>query len=233
MYEDELSDLLLPFVIMSAIFIYTCIVLFNVFGHEINAVIMNYSIINLWNSYPIPDHRFIEITLSSTDDKEHLFVEINAPFYNDPAPPSPPPPGPYPGLYNYEVVEIFFLNSSTNHYIELEFAPHGQYLVILLTARRQTFKQLLPLPDYTIEFPSSDRWIGRVHIPRSLFPSHIDRFNAYGIHGQGDNRTYEALYPAPKDSKQPDFHRLELFQPINFDSLLYIGDKDGDSWNNK
>ncbi len=155
---------------MSVIFICMCVV---VFGHEINAITMNYSITNLWNSYPIPDHEFIE----------------------------------------------------------LEFAPHGRYLVILLTARRQTFKQLLPLPDYTVEHPSSDRWIGRVHIPRSLFPSHIDRFNAYGIHGQGDNRTYEALYPAPRDSKQPDFHRLELFQPINFDSLLYVGDKDGDSWN--
>jgi hypothetical protein len=194
---------------------------------------MNYSITSLWNSYPIPDHRFIQISLSSTDDKDHLYVEINAPFFNDSAPPSPPPPGPYPGLYNYEVVEIFFLNSSTNHYIELEFAPHGQYLVILLTARRQTFKQLLPLPDYTVEYPSSNRWIGRVHIPRCHFPSHINRFNAYAIHGQGDNRTYEALYPAPRDSQRPDFHRLELFQPIDFDSLLSVGDKDGDSWNNK
>jgi hypothetical protein len=218
---------------MSVIFIYTCICLLNIFKYEISATTMNYSITSLWNSYPITNHPPIQIKFSSTIDKEHLYVEIDAPFFNDPEPPSPPPPGPYPGLYNYEVVEIFFLNSTTNHYIELEFAPHGQYLVILLTAQRQTFKELLPLPDYTVEHPSSNRWIGRVNIPRNLFPSHINRFNAYGIHGQGENRTYEALYPAPRDSKQPDFHRLELFQPIDFDSLLYVGDKDGDLWNNK
>lgn len=218
---------------MCAIFIFTSLCFLNIFGLQINATTMNYSITHRWNSYPITDHLPIQITFSSTEDKEHLYLEIDAPFFHDPSPPSPPPPGPYPGLYNYEVVEVFFLNSTTDHYIELEFGPHGHYLVILLTARRQTFKQLLPLPDYTVEYPSTNRWIGRVHIPRALFPSHIDRFNAYGIHGQGINRTYEALYPAPKDSQSPDFHRLELFQPINFDSLLYVGDKDGDDWNNK
>jgi hypothetical protein len=218
---------------MSVTFICSCIYLLNIFEYETSATTMNFSITSLWNSYPITDHRPIQVTFSSTDDKEHLYLEIDAPFFNDPAPPSPPPPGPYPGLYNYEVVEVFFLNSSTNHYIELEFSPHNDYLVILLTARRQRFKQLLPLPDYTVEHPAPNRWIGRAHIPRSLFPSHINRFNVYGIHGVDVNRTYEALYPAPRNSTQPDFHRLELFQSINFDSLLYVGDKDGDDWNNK
>jgi hypothetical protein len=192
---------------------------------------MKFAITNLWNSSPITDHRPVTLTLSSTNDKDHLCIEIDAPFFNDPAPSSISPPGPYPELWNYEVVELFFLSSSTNHYIELEFSPHGQYLVLLLTDRRKVLKQLLPLPDYTIERPSSDRWIGRVHIPRYLFPAHIDRFNAYAIHGQDNKRTYESLYPASSDSEKPDFHRLEFFQSINFDSLLYVGEKDGDSWN--
>lgn len=206
---------------------------FIFFINEIQSKSLNYSITNRWNSYPITDHPPIRLNFSSTDDQQHLLIEIDAPFFHDSPPPSPPPPGPYPGLYNYEVVEVFFLNSTTNHYIELEFGPYGHYLVILLTAERQTFKQLLPLPDYTVERPSQNRWIGRVNVPRAHFPSHVDRFNAYGIHGQGINRTYEALFPAPRDSPKPDFHRLELFQSIDFNSLLETGDKDGESWNNK
>jgi hypothetical protein len=53
------------------------------------------------------------------------------------------------------------------------------------------------------------------------------------IRGQDDKRTYEALYSAPPDCEKTDFHRLELFQSINFDLLLYVGDKDGDIRNNK
>jgi hypothetical protein len=171
--------------------------------------------------------------LSSTNDKDHLLIEIDAPFFNDPAPlSSSSTPGPYPELWNYEVVELFFLSSSTNHYLELEFSPHGHYLVLLLIDRRKELKQMLPLPYYKVEYPSSDRWIGQAHIPRSLFPAHIDRFNAYAIHGQDDKRTYESLYPATIDSEKPDFHRLEFFQPFNFNSLLNIGEKNGDDWNN-
>jgi hypothetical protein len=192
---------------------------------------MKFSIETLWNSAPITNHLPVQITLSSTDDKDHLLVEIDAPFFNDP-PPSSSPSGPCRELWNYEVVELFFLSSLTNHYLELEFSPHGHYLVLLLTDRRKELKQMLPLPYYKVEHPSSDRWIGRAHIPRSLFPAHVDRFNAYAIHGQDDKRTYESLYPAPMDSDKPDFHRLEFFQRLNFESLLNVGESDGDYWNN-
>jgi hypothetical protein len=193
---------------------------------------MKFSIENLWNSTAISDHPAVQISLSSTNDKDHLLIEIDAPFFNDPAPSSSSTPGPYPELWNYEVVELFFLSSSTNHYLELEFSPHGHYLVLLLTDRRKELKQMLPLPYYKVEHPSADRWIGRAHIPRSLFPAHVDLFNAYAIHGQNDTRTYEALYPATANSEKPDFHRLEFFRPLNFDSLLNVGENDGDYWNN-
>ena len=29
------------------------------------------------------------------------------------------------GLWDYEVVEVFLLNSATEEYLELEFGPHG------------------------------------------------------------------------------------------------------------
>jgi len=221
---------------LTSIVIYTSLIVFVLLlinRHRMDTTTMKFSIEKLWNSVPITNHRPVQITLSSTNDKDHLLIEIDAPFFNDPAPiSSSPSPGPYPELWNYEVVELFFLASSTNHYLELEFSPHGHYLVLLLTDRRKILKQMLPLPYYKVEYPSSDRWIGRAHIPRSLFPAHVDRFNAYAIHGQDDKRTYESLYPATIDSEKPDFHRLEFFQTLNFNSLLNVGENDGDAWNN-
>ncbi|CAF0719338.1 unnamed protein product [Adineta ricciae] len=209
------------------------IVLYVLFTLNKRAKKMHFSIENQWNSIPITDHEPVRIHLLSADDKNHLLIEIDAPFFNDPAPPTKSStPGSYPELWNYEVVELFFLSSSTNHYLELEFSPHGHYLVLLLLDRRKELKQMLPLPFYQVERPSSTRWIGRARIPRSLFPAHVDRFNAYAIHGENDQRTYESLYPAPSDSVKPDFHRLEFFRSIDFESLLNIGEHDGDSWQN-
>lgn len=191
---------------------------------------MTFSIKHLWNSALITDHRPIEVTLDSTNEKDQLLVKIDAPFFNDPRPPpTGSTSGPYPELWNYEVVELFFLASSTRHYLELEFSPHGYYLVLLLTDRRQIFKQLLPVSDYQVERPSADRWIGRARIPRSLFPAHVDRFNAFAIHGLNGTRTYESLYPAPATSREPDFHRLEDFQSFSID----IGENEGDYWKEK
>ena len=43
-------------------------------------------------------------------------------------------------------------------------------------------------------------------------------FNAYAINGDADNRHYEALYES--SGPQPDFHRLEKFQPIDMSTIL-------------
>ena len=48
-------------------------------------------------------------------------------------------------LWDYEVVEAFFLTTSTERYLELEFGPHGQHLVLLLDGRRNAIRHSLPL----------------------------------------------------------------------------------------
>ncbi len=42
------------------------------------------------------------------------------------------------------------------------------------------------------------RWRGEAIIPANYFPPKVNRFNAYAIHGSGEKRKYESLYPAPK-----------------------------------
>jgi len=48
-------------------------------------------------------------------------------------------------LWEYEVVEAFFLSNQSEKYVELEFGPYGQHLVLLLDGRRNAIKHSLPL----------------------------------------------------------------------------------------
>ena len=46
---------------------------------------------------------------------------------------------------------------------------------------------------------------GRLESLKSIFPPDVSLYNAYAIHGTGDDRVYEALYES--SGPQPDFHR--------------------------
>lgn len=46
---------------------------------------------------------------------------------------------------------------------------------------------------------TGDRWTGEALVPWSYFPPNINKMNSYAIHGSGEKRTYEALYPIPKE----------------------------------
>ena len=50
-------------------------------------------------------------------------------------------------------------------------------------------------------------------------------FNAYAIHGTEEERKYEALFEV--SGPQPDFHRIEKFQPLDFSQIM-PGNKGGE-----
>ena len=56
------------------------------------------------------------------------------------------------------------------------------------------FQTKLPI-DFQCTIDSVERsWRGVAKIPLEYLPPGVKKFNAYAIHGSGDNRTYEALY---------------------------------------
>ncbi|KAL3880799.1 hypothetical protein ACJMK2_033009 [Sinanodonta woodiana] len=175
-----------------------------------------YTITKTWDNRDT-GHAPIHLTLQRTD-VHHVQLTISAPYFNDPPNPGGTPGKPFQQLWDYEVVEAFFL-SDDGKYLELEFCPHGQHLVLLLNGRRNMWKDKLPL-----KFSSSihgDVWSGEADIPVEYFPPKVSKFNAYAIHGSDTSRQYEALYPVPTGQHQePDFHRLEYFQKIDFQSIV-------------
>ncbi|XP_041640323.1 UPF0462 protein C4orf33 homolog [Cheilinus undulatus] len=183
---------------------------------------MQFLIEHTWDSSPV-NHDPIRIVFSP--GQRGIKIKVFGPFFNDPAGPAAPPGQPFPGLWDYEVVESFFLDSSSENYLEVELCPHGQHLILLLSGVRQAFLQQLPMVyNATI---TGNRWTGEALLPWSYFPPNIDKMNSYAIHGSGEERTYEALYPIPKeetvDSQKPNFHSLEYFQDFNLQSIMEEG----------
>merc|ERR1719150_3565370 len=180
-----------------------------------------FSIATTWDGQPV-DHESVELTLEG--DGEDLVIRISAPFFGDPAPEGGKAGEAFFKLWEHEVVEAFFLNDK-EQYLELEFGPHGQHLMLLLNGNRNAIKHSLPM-DYSASINLEKKtWTGRARVPASYFPPNVQRWNAYVIHGEGEARTYEALFES--SGPQPDFHRLEKFRPLETEGLL-AGNKGAD-----
>ncbi|XP_007523241.2 UPF0462 protein C4orf33 homolog [Erinaceus europaeus] len=193
---------------------------------------MEFLIRHTWDGRPVT-HEPVLVRLSpgAGAGAAGLLLEVSAPLFNDPAAPPGEPGQPFKQLWDYEVVEAFFLNAESEQYLEVELCPHGQHLVLLLSGRRNVWKQELAL-SFRVSRGEA-RWEGRAHLPWSYFPPDVTKFNAYAIHGSEQQRRYEALYPVPLrelwQAPLPDFHRLEYFQPFSFSTLFGPGWKQPES----
>ncbi|KAF7660834.1 hypothetical protein LDENG_00274300 [Lucifuga dentata] len=184
---------------------------------------MEFLIRHTWDSNPVT-HDPVRIIFSP--GAGGLKMEVFAPFFNDPAAPAGPPGHAFPGLWDYEVVEAFFLDSTTENYLEVEICPHGQHLILLLSGRGQAFQQQLPIVFNAVI--TGEKWMGEALLPWVYFPPNVNKMNTYAIHGSGEKRTYESLYPVPKEDlvegQKPNFHLLEYFQDFRLQSIM------GDGW---
>ena len=73
------------------------------------------------------------------------------------------------GLWDYEVVEVFFLGRS-DRYLEVEMSPHGHFLVLKLHGARKLVETMIPI-DYhagQVKVGTVTRWTGRRRAPRTL-----------------------------------------------------------------
>ncbi|XP_071609965.1 UPF0462 protein C4orf33 homolog isoform X1 [Heliangelus exortis] len=181
---------------------------------------MEFAIKHTWDGLPV-SHEPVRIVLKP--DNSGLIMEVSAPFFNDPPAPLGEPGKPFNRLWDYEVVEAFFLSDRTEQYLEVELCPHGQHLLLLLSSKRKVWKDELPLNFEVTRM--NTKWEGKAHLPWNYFPPCTNKFNAFAIHGSGEERKYEALHPVPpQEGQQPDFHRLEFFKYLNLKGLM------GEDW---
>ena len=174
----------------------------------------SYVIQKTWDGKPV-NHQGVKLQLEK-GDSGHMVVVVESPFYDEPAPPGARQGEPFFPLWDYEVVEVFFLNDNSQ-YLEIEFSPHGAHLVLLLNGTRNVVKHSLPMEYASRIFRGTGSWLGVARIPHGYFPPGVSKFNAFVSHGT-DEKVYEALYEV--SGPGPDFHRLAKFRPIDVERLV-------------
>ncbi|XP_067386340.1 UPF0462 protein C4orf33 homolog [Emydura macquarii macquarii] len=183
---------------------------------------LEYKITNTWDSIKVMHE---PVTIRFKGDDQGLIMEVSSLFFDDPSAPPGEPGKPFDGLWNYEVVESFFLNSETKDYLEVELCPHGQHLVLLLSGGVCFAKGLDLIFKAEIKW---SKWNGTALIPWRYFPPGVDKMNSYAIHGSGIGRTYEALYPIPREDiefgQEPNFHLLKYFKEFSLKWIM------GENW---
>ena len=146
----------------------------------------------------------------------HLRIQVDAPYFGDPAPAGPA--GPCDRLWEHEVVEVFIADAA-EHYLEVELSPHGHHLVLELSGVRHIVRGQLPIDYQATIAPPSPQTVGRsrfqgvARVPWHYLPQAATRVNAYAIHGQGAARCYHAHSAPCPGGELPDFHRLDCFVP--------------------
>ncbi|XP_054204871.1 UPF0462 protein C4orf33 isoform X3 [Homo sapiens] len=81
---------------------------------------MDFKIEHTWDGFPVK-HEPVFIRLNPGD--RGVMMDISAPFFRDPPAPLGEPGKPFNELWDYEVVEAFFLNDITEQYLEVELCP--------------------------------------------------------------------------------------------------------------
>ena len=162
-----------------------------------------------WDGKTLPVQCHTSVVLTMTE--ERLQIEIDAPFHDDPPPCTPA--GFTDRLWEFEVVELFIVGQQ-QHYIELEFGPHGHYLGYRFNGIRKQTGVVSQIKCSAIIL--GDRWRTTASIPMAELPPKATTgwsLNATAICGTTNDRSYQSH--TALSGEAPDYH-----QPDNFTTQL-------------
>lgn len=104
------------------------------------------------------------------------------------------------GLWQYDVVEVFFLDEG-EQYLEVELGLGGHFLVLGFDGIRNRVTGFETEP-FLVQHEQKDGWYTtRLLLPETVFPQHLQAINAFAILGG----QYFAYHPLP--GGKPDFHQ--------------------------
>lgn len=118
-------------------------------------------------------------------------------------------------LWRYQAVELFLGTISDASYIELEFGPAGHWLALEFSGYR-SLRCHHDVSAYEWQ-QHGQRWAGRAVLRNIPLLSRVCRGNAHFVHRCADGRSHCSAHGDP--GRPPDFHRSDLFLPLDGSSL--------------
>ncbi|MBI2473416.1 hypothetical protein HYV70_02590 [Candidatus Uhrbacteria bacterium] len=143
--------------------------------------------------------------VSLSQNKQGIVITALSPILADQNIPQFPLGTRVDGLWNHDVVEVFFVGPG-HQYLEIELGAGGHFLVLGFDSIRHcsdTFESLDP--HLVFDRTDGQKWKSEVLIPYKIIPENIRALNAFAIL----NHQFLAYAPVPGD--KPDFHQPDRF----------------------
>jgi len=159
---------------------------------------------HLWDGSLCMDERlWAEVSLVQT--KQGLVITTRSPVLADQNIPGFPVGIRVDGLWNHDVVEIFFVGPG-HQYLEIELGAGGHFLVLGFDSIRHcsnTFRSFDP--NLVFDQTNGQIWKSEILIPYKIIPENLRAINAFAI------LSGHFLAYAPVPGEKPDFHQPDHF----------------------
>ena len=163
---------------------------------------------NMWDGSPCGDER-LHAEVWITKATAGLNVRVHATVLDGQKVPDAPVDSRFDGLWEYDVVELFFAGEDGT-YSEIEIGAGGHYLVLAFDGVRQLSNDFAGREfDHRHGGATPGTWQTQMTIPWDALPAKIAKMNAFAIMGG----THLALSPVP--GTEPDFHQPGTFPNVD------------------
>ncbi len=162
------------------------------------------SVTHLWNGSVCPDER-IRASVSLSQVQGGISVCVEAPVLHEQHIPDAPIGSRIADLWNYDVVEVFFVGPG-HEYLELELGAGGHWLLLgfdRIRHTRDSYTELKPGIQYKKTLEKT--WVSEIVVPWEIIPENLRGLNAFVI-ASGQFLAYTLLPGAEPDFHQPDFY---------------------------
>jgi len=163
-----------------------------------------FTVNKMWDGSPCGDER-LHAEVWITKKEAGLNVRVHATILDGQKIPNAPVDTRFDGLWDYDVVELFFVGAD-GKYTEVEVGAGGHYLVLAFDDVRIRANDFAGREfDHRHGGSTPGTWQTQMTIPWDVLPSTITRMNAFAIMGG----THLALSAVPGSA--PDFHQPATF----------------------
>lgn len=161
----------------------------------------------MWDGSPCGDER-LHAEVWITKKQAGLSIRVHAPQLEGQSVPNAPVDTRVEGLWNFDVVELFFVGED-GKYTEVEIGAGGNYLVLAFDGVRQRSNDFAGREfDHRHSSTTPGTWQTAMTIPWDALPEKIMRMNAFVIAGGH----HLAMSPVP--GTEPDFHQPDVFPEV-------------------